>query len=498
MKRYFIYLPLLLCSLAACREAVVPTGTTDGPPVIFPDYAGVTVPATIAPLNFRVESADYAAIHAVIEGSRSGRIEARGGRRAAVSIPPGEWKRLLADNTGSDLSVTVSLRQPGGWISYRPFAIHVSGYPADYGLVYRLIPPAYEVYGKMGIYQRDLSDFTQTALLENTLIPGNCVNCHSFRQGRPEQMSLHIRGPYNATVLTSDGGVDLYDTKTEQTIANCVYPYWHPSGGYIAYSVNETRQVFHEQRDKRIEVVDARSDVVVYDIGKNELLSCPQITSQDAFETFPAFSPDGRTLYFCSAAARVIPEEYDQVRYDLCSIAFDPESGTFGQEVDTLVRAAATGKSVSFPRPSYDGRYLMYTLSDYGNFSIWHKEADLWLLDLHAGLTRELTEVNSSDVESYHSWSSNSRWFVFSSRRTDGLYSRPFLASVDEAGNVSKPFMLPQKDPGMYDSSLYSFNIPEFVTGRVELDARIVGRKARSGERIQMKYSSRAVSGRGL
>lgn len=79
------------------------------------------------------------------------------------------------------------------------------------------------------------------------------------------------------------------------------------------------------------------------------------------------------------------------------------------------------GKSVSFSRPSYDGKYLMFTMSDYGNFSIWHKEADLWLVDLNTGISRSLTEVNSNDVESYHNWSSNSRWFVFSSRRIDGL-----------------------------------------------------------------------------
>ncbi|MDR1357500.1 MAG: hypothetical protein LBJ58_07520 [Tannerellaceae bacterium] len=487
MRRYFIYIPLFLSSLTGCREAVIPEETRDEPPAIFPDYAGVTVPSTIAPLNFRAE-AEYSRIDALIEGSRTGKVHVRGGRQAAVDIPQGRWKQLLEDNVGGELNVTVSLKQSGRWIQYRPFTVHVSAYPIDYGLVYRLIPPAYEVYGKMGIYERELSGFKQAPLIENTLMPGNCVNCHSFRQGSPERMSLHIRGPYSSTLLTSGGEANLYDTKTDQTIANCVYPYWHPSGKYIAYSINETRQVFHERRDKRIEVVDARSDIAVYDTEANELLSSAQLTRQDAFETFPAFSPDGLTLYFCSAAARTIPAEYSDVRYDLCSIAFDPASGAFGSAVDTLVRAAAVGKSVSFPRPSYDGRYLMYTLSDYGNFSIWHKESDLWLLDLQTNEARELSEVNSDDVDSYHSWSSNSRWFVFSSRRTDGLYTRPYIASIDEAGNVTKPFMLPQRDPDFYDASLYSFNIPEFVTGEVKLDAGGIENKARTGERIQMRY----------
>lgn len=485
MKRCLLYLPLLLCALASCRENFSPAETRDELPALFPDYAGVTIPAGVAPLNFRVEAA-YSRIDATIEGSRSGRIRVQG--RKTIAIPIRKWRRLLADNTGGELRLRVAVKQAGRWIQYRDFGISVSPYPADYGLAYRLIAPGYEVYGKMGIYLRRLSDFTQTALIENTLLPGNCVNCHSFCAGDPEQMSLHIRGTQGATLIRSDGRTELYNTKTGRTFANCVYPYWHPSGRYIAYSVNETRQVFHERKDKRIEVLDSRSDVVVYDRETNELLSSPRLSSEKAFETFPAFSPDGRTLYFCSAEARALPAEYDRVKYSLCSLAFDPENGTFGGEVDTLVSAAALDKSVSFPRPSYDGRYLMYVLSDYGNFSIWHKDADLWLLDLRAGQARELSEVNSPDVESYHSWSANSRWFVFSSRRADGLYTRPYLASIDEAGRISKPFLLPQKDPAYYESTLFSFNIPEFVKGEVRLNAREVEKKSLQGRRIEMKY----------
>jgi hypothetical protein len=476
----------------ACREAVVPTHTSDAWPQIFPDYIGVTIPPAIAPLNFRVEEENHTKTDAVIEGSRTGRLHVQSD--GALRIPPKAWKQLLADNKGSDLQVTVSVKQSGEWVQYKPFAIHVSPHPADYGLVYRMIAPGYEVYSKMGIYQRNLSDFTMTALLENTLLPGNCVNCHSFCAGDPQRMNLHIRGTYGSTLLMYDGQTALYNTKTEQTIGNCVYPYWHPSGKYIAYSVNETRQVFHEHKDKRVEVVDSRSDLALYNLQTNELMPLPQLSSEDAFETFPAFSPDGRTLYFCSSEAQAIPEAYDKVKYSLCRIAFDPATATFAGEVDTLVSASATNKSVSFPRPSYDGKYLMYTLSDYGNFSIWHKESDLWLLDLSTNEARPLDEVNSEDVDSYHSWSSNSRWFVFSSRRIDGLYTRPYLASMDEEGNIGKPFLLPQEDPDYYDSSLLSFNIPEFVTGEVKLNTREVEKKALSGEMIQMKSLSRTVS----
>ena len=88
------------------------------------------------------------------------------------------------------------------------------------------------------------------------------------------------------------------------------------------------------------------------------------------------------------------------------------------------------------PSPGFppDGKQLVFTLSEYGNFSIWHKDADLYRIDLDSGVMHRMDEVNSDDVESYHSWSSNSRWLVFSSRRIDGLYTRPYLVHIDENG----------------------------------------------------------------
>jgi len=165
-----------------------------------------------------------------------------------------------------------------------------------------------------------------------------------------------------------------------------------------------------------------------------------------------------------------MPAEYKEVRYNLCSISFNPDNGTFGDRIDTIYNAAAQNKSVTFPRPSPDGKYILFTLADYGNFSIWHKEADLYLHDLKTGITRRMDEVNSDDTESYHSWSSNSKWFVFSSRRMDGLYTRPFIASMNENGQAGKPFLLPQKDVEYYDRLLFSFNIPEFVNAPVDLN----------------------------
>jgi hypothetical protein len=465
MRQIFTLVATLLV-LAACNKRVLPDVKVNELPACFPDYVNVTIPSTIAPLNFKV-LADYSSMQVVFDAPQGGGFYVTG--KTFAKIPPKKWSNMLKLNIGETIQVSTLVRNDGKWLEYEPFSLYVAPDSIDYGLAYRLIAPGYEVYSKMGIYQRNLSNYEQTPIYENTLVPGSCVNCHSFKVTDPQFMNMHLRGPKGGTVLLVDGEMNWLHTKTDQTMSNFVYPYWHPSGNYLAYSVNDTHQVFHSNNKKRVEVFDHKSDVVVYDIRNNEALLCERLMRDDAFETFPNFSADGKSLYFCSAQAQPMPMKYEDVKYNLCRISFDPETRTFGNEIDTLFDAAAIGKSVTFPRPSPDGKYIMFTLADYGNFSIWHPEADLYLLDLQTSEVRAMDEVNSDDTESYHSWSSNSRWFVFSSRRMDGLYTRPFLAHIDALGKVSKPFLLPQKDIEHYDRLVFSFNIPEFINAPVEL-----------------------------
>jgi len=479
----FVLLSLTIV-FSACSGKVSLGDVLKEQPKLFPDYVNVTIPATIAPLNFKVQD-DYSAIDAVFVGKNNLTIHVQDSKE--ITIPAKDWAKLLEASKGDSLKVTVSIKQHERWKQYAPFGLHVSETPIDYGLVYRLIAPGYEVYSKMGIYQRNLSNFDQSPIVENTLIPGSCVNCHSFRQSDPKNMSFHVRGKKGGTVLMTDGKINLLNTKTQKTISNFVYPYWHPSGNYIAYSVNSTHQVFHAAKGKRVEVVDGASDVLVYDIKKNQPISSLKLMSDSIFETFPSFSPDGRWLYFCSAKHKKMPEEFNKVKYNLCRIAFNPENGTFGEQIDTLFNATALNKSVTFPRPSPDGKYIMFTLIDYGNFSIWHKEADLYLFDVKTGTCRPITEVNSNDTESYHSWSSNSRWFVFSSRRIDGLYTRPFIANIDENGRIGKPFLLPQANTDFYTNLMESFNIPEFITGKVDIDPNLIENLVSGEKGIQVE-----------
>lgn len=482
--RYPLWLFLIaaLC-LTACTSKPHDVAKTDALPDIYPDYVGVTVPVGIAPLNFAMADDSFTSVDVEVRDSKGNAIHANG---AYADFDIDEWHQLLEQNKGGQLNVTVCAEKNGAWTQYRDFQIMVSPYALEeWGITYRRIAPGYESYSDMGIYQRELSTFSESAILENTHFGGMCINCHTPNRANPDQYVFHVRGENGATAIHHDGKDDLLKARNEYIGGSMVYPYWHPDGRYCAFSTNKTSQMFHMASNKRIEVYDASSDVFVYDTHTNQTLRDTLIMKKYWAENCPVFSPDGKWLYFITAKRQVYPTDYDKERYDLCRVAFDGKTGRIGETVDTLVRASQEEKSVTWPRPSYDGKYIMYTRADYGYFSIWHAESDLWLLNLATGETRSIDEVNSERAESFHNWSTNSHWFLFTSRRDDGLYTRLYFASIDGQGRVTKPFLLPQRDPKtFYRRLMYSYNTPDFTMRAVSLNAREMGRRIENDERL--------------
>lgn len=481
MNKFHICI-LLFALFASCANQHEPSGTYDLLPLIVPDYADVTVPPNVAPLNFSVpeitkgyvsfESENYSFVVGI--------------RKGDLFVPKRKWKKILGENRGKDISVSVISKEGGRYISYRPFTISISLEEIDPFVVYRRIDPGYELWNKMGIYEREIESYKERPLYENKMTGMNCVNCHSFAQYNPDIMSFHMRSSFSGTYILKGNNIEkLLIDNNEAGVPSLVYPSWHPEGRFVAYSSNVTRQGFHTSDPNRIEVFDNASDIVIYDSKNHVINKSSLLFSENSFETFPSFAPDGKSLYFCSAPAVKMPDYFDSVRYNILRVSFDPENGTIGKKIDTVFNCMDTC-SASFPRVSPDGNYLLFTVTDYGNFSIWHREADLKMVDLRTGQFVDTDPWNSEETESYHSWSSNGRWVVFSSRRGSTLFTRLYFGYIDSEGNVKKPFLMPQKNTGYYDYLLQSYNIPEFITARSKMSSFRVSRVAKSDKTIKV------------
>lgn len=483
---FFLFFFILFTGCRQNPEGII---QSENYPSIYPDYINVTIPFNVAPLNFKMKDKCQR-----IEVSLSGKNDIIKLQSAyKISIPRHRWKRLLEAQKNDSVVVNISALIDGKWYQYKTFSFYVSADMIDPYLSYRLIEPGYEVWHKLQICQRNIESFEETVIVDNNLIDGGCINCHTYSKQDPSLSFFHLRHKNGGTIIQKNGQIRKLNLVTDSTISAGVYGNWHPGGRFIVFSTNVIIPEFHSIHNKRLEVYDTISDVVLLDIEKNEIFTTGLLSGKSSFETFPVFSADGRKLFFCSAKALKMPENYQSVRYSLCSIAFDPETRSFGSQVDTLISSFRTGKTVSQPKASPDGKYILFTSFDYGNFPVWHKEADLHLMNLSTNSVDTLELVNSDNSDSYHSWSSDSHWFVFASKRDDGMYGKPYFTHIDENGKCSKPFLLPQKNADFYDFFLKSYNIPELANGPVPFDPFDIERSFEKLKAETVKFVSHQI-----
>ena len=468
MKRFIFYIMVVCCCVGCSRVSVPTHGVLQmpGTPKIYPDYTDLVIPPNIAPLNFEINMPGDDFVARAM--SPSGREIIAGGKTVKWDV--GEWHALLDESKGKDIEFEIFVKDKSGKWSKYGFSNRVAEEDIDPYVSYRLIEPLYTQFGSLEICQRDLTSWDEEVVFNNSThtTPGRqfCINCHMPRNNyRDGASQMHVRLYNGGTLIMVGDSISKVTLKNDSTLTSGVYTAWHPSLDLIAYSTNETRQMFFSFSDTRPEVFDLRSDIILYDMKGQTVKNVAH--DPNLLETYPTWHPDGKSLYY--AAARypegVTPETekdyYYNIRYDILRRRFDPVTGTFS-EPDTVVYASARKQSALHPRISPDGRWLLYCMAPYGTFHLPHKESDLFVTDLMTGEERPLSTANSDRSESYHSWSSNSRWIIFSSRREDGQFTHPYIAYMDKDGVDSKAFIMPQEDPSHYVNLMKSYNVPEF------------------------------------
>ena len=471
MRNRFLYL-LTLLVLTGCGAGDPATAVdgSEGPLVIYPDYKEVTIPANIAPLNFRYAMADVRKAKTTFTlGDKS--VTIRGNE---VEWRLGAWKEFLEGAEGQTITVKAEAVVEGKPLTDQ-WSILVSGDPVDGWLTYRLIEPSYQMYHEVSIMERCIENFDETAICDWQHTENACMNCHVHGQSRGDYSLYYIRGPQGGSILNQGGKLRKLALKTGDMLSATVYGELHPGGRFGVFSTNIILPSFHTQAAARMEVYDSASDLTVADFVNNRMINVPHVARADAWETFPCFSADGESVFYCVADTVKLPDQIKEVKYDLLRAPFDPETGRIGVEADTLWSGRAHNASVCHPKASQDGRWLMFSVADYGTFPLFHPECTLYLADLQSGEIRPLDEIKGNKSDSYHSWSSNSRWFVFASKRGDGQYGKPYFCHLDAEGRTTKPFVLPQKSSRFYLYNLKSFNVPDLgnaSTGMTVRDAR--------------------------
>ncbi len=480
-----ILYPILLFALFASCNSEVKKGTySDEYPRIVPDYENICIPYNIAPLNFSMKSER---IRVELKSKKDSFI-VKGKKK--IFFPEKKFRNLLQKNIGDTVWITVSSYTQNSWTTYTPFFWKVEAETIDSFLTYRLIEPGYQVYNKVVIAQRNVTNFTETLIADNNLVNYSCMNCHIPNKHKTSQSFFHIRGKKGMTVIADNEKLYCLNTKLKGAYSSLIYGNWHPSGNYIAFSTNAVLPSTHSIHNKRAFVYDTISDVVVLNLQNSEVLTCNLLAQKDVFETFPEFSADGTKLFYCSAQKVHLPDEHDKLQYSLCSVDFDEITGTYGKKVDTLFNGPAMHKTVTELKASPNGKYLAFCCFSYGTFALWHNDAKIYFYNFATGIIDTLPELNNnaSYGNSYHSWSTNSHWLAFASKRDNGLYSKIYFSYIDKNGQAHKPFVLPQKNPEYYDFQLKSYNVPELIKNKVPFNAFDIEKMYRHEEPETLHY----------
>ena len=294
-RKYFLpFFSFLL--LSSCGISVPETYTeSEELPKIYPDVIDVTIPQNIAPLTFMLdEEAD-----GMIARYQAGGVEVVCEDKMQPSMS--QWHELTAQ--GGDIHVDVFVKKGDSWTHHKPFDIHVSKDSIDSYLSYRLIPSSFISYEALTISQRCLENYDESVIYDNMLCgfekEGQCINCHNYQQWNPERMQFHARQNCGGTVIAYDGEIKKINMRNDSILSAGVYPAWHPWLKLIVYSTDKTHQSFHTTDKNKIEVYDLKSDIIAFDINHNEVTNLENDSTE--FEVFPAWAPDGKTLYYCSA-----------------------------------------------------------------------------------------------------------------------------------------------------------------------------------------------------
>jgi tetratricopeptide (TPR) repeat protein len=396
------------------------------------------------------------------------------------------WERMKRQSGVAPVAITVTSAGPGNGAGGASATIRIGTAPYSVGapIFYREVPLPfiYAVKNPDTIRWRLLnpgSSAPPPVVLENLPV---CGNCHSFdARGRTLGMDVDYandKGAYaiadisGQTALTREKIITWSDYRREDgEVTFGLLSRVSPDGRYVVSTVKD-RSVFIPKPDLMYSQLffPIKGILAVYDRQTKTFAALPGADDPAYVQSNPEWSPDGKWVYFCRAAAIRIPEDKDQrkalltehlgrefvregrtLRYDIFRVPFD---GGRGGKPEPVRGASGNGRSNYFPKLSPDGKWLAFCQA--AKFMLLQPDSALWLAPADGGEPRRMV-CNSANMNSWHSWSPNSRWIVFATKAR-GAYTQLCMAYVDADGKDYPPVLLEQAQGG--DRAC---NIPEFV-----------------------------------
>lgn len=324
-------------------------------------------------------------------------------------------------------------------------------------------------------------------LLENLPV---CGNCHSFSpDGKNFAMDVDAFGDKGSYLISKVGKevtmrpesfITWSDFQEKSTMA--LLSQISPNGKYVVSTLDDN-EIFESREELEYSQLffPIKGIITVYDTQKQKYKALSGASDTMFVQSNPNWSPDSKYIFFTRGKAVQRKQSgmthgtgiYDinkfqamrdsfltakkKFKFDIMKIPFNEGKGGKAEPVEG---ASENGKSNYFPKISPDGRWIVFCQSE--NYMLLQPDSKLYIMPTDGSTAPRLMNCNTSNMNSWHSWSPNGRWLVFSSK-IKGAYTQLFLAHVDEKGMDSPPVWLEYLN---VDNR--AANIPEFVN--VEFD----------------------------
>lgn len=244
-----------------------------------------------------------------------------------------------------------------------------------------------------------------------------------------------------------------------------------PGADYVLGSVNEISLALLTNDYRFSQVFFPTYGILAYySVGEKSFHPLPGADDYEYVQTNPDWSPDEKYIVFARAPKKnevhddirdVSPKQKDadvhelnrkyNIQFDLYRIPFDKGEGG---KAEPLLGASDNGMSNYFPRHSPDGQWLVFTKSETG--IMLQPDSELYIIPAAGGEARRMN-CNRQLFNSWHSWSPNSRWLLFSSK-VNTPFTEIFISYIDESGNDYPPVLLSR-----FSDLKFAANVPEFV-----------------------------------
>jgi tetratricopeptide (TPR) repeat protein len=415
---------------------------------------------------------------------------------------PATWQAIKKNSAARAAMVTITgFREgaPGQAVSRGEAAFSTSRDPVGAPIFYRDVPLmpselekgvikplAAEAIPLVAWRVRNVGETASRVVMDSLPV---CANCHSFSaDGKTMGMDLdglqNNRGMYFLAKVapeTAIGRQDLIEWnspegKLKGRVRVGFMSQISPDGQYVATTVNPasmgpagpeppSNYYVANFKDYRFLQVfyPARGILTWYSRQTGVLQPLPGADDPRFVQMGAVWSPDSQYLVFARAQATDPnppgvplakfagdPNEL-QLQYDLYRIPFHNGRGGVAEPI---AGASANGMSNTFPKVSPDGRWIVFVRCRNGE--LMRPDSQLYIVPSEGGEARRM-RCNTTRMNSWHSFSPNGRWMVFSSK-SRSPYTQMFLTHIDPDGNDSPAILIENST-----AANRAVNIPEFV-----------------------------------